>query len=63
MAGETPDETIWGYAKQNGFAILTSDFDFLEFLERYGPPPKLIRSRWRRPGAVANCPFSALVKT
>ena len=43
LAGETPDETIWSYAKQNGFAILTSDYDFVELSHRYGPPPKVIR--------------------
>jgi predicted nuclease of predicted toxin-antitoxin system len=27
--GETPDETIWEYARAEGFALLTSDRDFV----------------------------------
>jgi predicted nuclease of predicted toxin-antitoxin system len=42
LPGEIPDETIWNYAKQNGFTILTSDFDFVALSDRYGPPPKVI---------------------
>lgn len=42
FAGETPDEVIWQYAKQNGFAILTCDYDFLGLARRYGHPPQLI---------------------
>jgi predicted nuclease of predicted toxin-antitoxin system len=41
--GETPDEAIWQYARQNGFTILTADYDFLHLADRYGHPPKLIR--------------------
>jgi predicted nuclease of predicted toxin-antitoxin system len=41
--GETPDEVIWQFAKENGFTILTSDRDFVAIAERYGHPPKLIR--------------------
>ncbi len=41
--GETPDEVIWQYAKNNGFVILTCDKDFFELAELHGPPPKVIR--------------------
>lgn len=41
--GETPDETIWEYAKENGFVILSCDFDFVDLSQRYGHPPKVIR--------------------
>jgi predicted nuclease of predicted toxin-antitoxin system len=41
--GETPDEAIWQYAKQNGFTILTAGYGFLRQADRYGHPPKPIR--------------------
>ncbi len=41
--GETGDEVIWAYARENGFALLTSDADFLTIAQRRGDPPKLIR--------------------
>jgi predicted nuclease of predicted toxin-antitoxin system len=43
FAGETPDEIIWRFAGQNGFAGLTSDRDFLTIAERPGHPPQVIR--------------------
>ncbi len=43
FAGEVPDEVIWRYARENGFAILTCDRDFLELANRFGQPPKIIR--------------------
>lgn len=43
FAGETPDEVIWRFAGENGFAVLTSDRDFLAIAERLGHPPKVIR--------------------
>jgi predicted nuclease of predicted toxin-antitoxin system len=33
---------IWHYAKRNGFAILTCDYDFLGLARRCGYPPQLI---------------------
>jgi predicted nuclease of predicted toxin-antitoxin system len=42
FAGETPDEVIWQYARENGFALLTCNYDFLDFTRRYGSPPQLI---------------------
>ncbi len=41
--GETDDESIWRYARENEFALLTSDADFLRIAQRLGDPPKLIR--------------------
>jgi len=43
MASFTPDEEIWAYARENGFAIVTADADFVELLERRGSPPKVVR--------------------
>ncbi|MDQ2842568.1 MAG: DUF5615 family PIN-like protein [Acidobacteriota bacterium] len=42
IAGNAPDEIIWRYAKENGFAILTCDSDFVELANRHGPPPKVM---------------------
>ena len=36
------DRQIWDYAKQNGFAIVTADTDFVTMANTYGPPPKVI---------------------
>jgi predicted nuclease of predicted toxin-antitoxin system len=41
--GETKDREIWRYARENGFALLTSDRDFLDISERLGHPPKVVR--------------------
>jgi predicted nuclease of predicted toxin-antitoxin system len=38
----TTDRQIWNYAKQNGFAIITADTDFVTMANTYGPPPKVI---------------------
>ena len=43
LVGETPDATIWEYAKQNGFAIVRADADFLRFADQYGAPPQVVR--------------------
>jgi predicted nuclease of predicted toxin-antitoxin system len=43
LSGETPDLVIWGFAKQNGFTIVTSDVDFLRLADLHGDPPKVIR--------------------
>lgn len=39
----TPDETIWEYAGNHGFVIVTADSDFLRLAEERGVPPKLVR--------------------
>ncbi|MCJ8270949.1 MAG: DUF5615 family PIN-like protein [Psychrosphaera sp.] len=38
----TADEIVWHYAKTNNLAILTKDRDFVEFWQRFGPPPKVV---------------------
>ncbi|HEY1613600.1 MAG TPA: DUF5615 family PIN-like protein [Rhizomicrobium sp.] len=37
-----PDREIWQFAKENGFAIVTSDADFEELSVLLGPPPHVI---------------------
>ena len=41
------DLEIWGYAKENGFAIVTFDADFFDLATIFGHPPKII---WLRTG-------------
>ena len=46
------DETIWTYAKEHGFSIVSKDSDFQQLSFVYGAPPKVI---WIRRG---NCSVS-----
>jgi predicted nuclease of predicted toxin-antitoxin system len=43
LARFTSDQTIWEYAKDNGFVIVTADADFLDLAEQGGSPPKIVR--------------------
>jgi predicted nuclease of predicted toxin-antitoxin system len=40
LARFTSDETIWEYARSNGFVIVTADSDFLGLAEERGSPPQ-----------------------
>ena len=37
------DRAVWAFALQNDFHILTKDTDFINLLNYYGFPPKVIR--------------------
>jgi len=39
------DLEIWNYALENEFIIITKDNDFLDFLDVYGFPPKVVLLR------------------
>jgi len=41
------DSTIWQYAKDNGFAVVTLDKDFADLALQRGSPPRII---WLRCG-------------
>jgi predicted nuclease of predicted toxin-antitoxin system len=43
LARFTSDETIWSFAAENGFTIVTADSDFLDLATRRGAPPKVVR--------------------
>ena len=43
LARFTSDETIWEYARTNGFIIVTADTDFLDLANVRGTPPKVVR--------------------
>lgn len=57
---EATDTTIWAYAAQHGFAIVTKDADFRQrsFLEGY--PPKIL---WVRLGNCSTQAIEALLRT
>lgn len=46
------DRTLWQYARDHGFALVTLDSDFHELATLYGAPPKIVwlkcgnRPRW-----------------
>ncbi len=46
---DEPDATIWRFAIENGYTIVSKDSDFQRWSLRYGAPPKVI---WLR---VGNC--------
>lgn len=39
---QADDLTVWRYARDDGFTIVTKDSDFHEFSLIYGSPPKVI---------------------
>ena len=43
MDVSTEDETIWTFAKKNGYTILTKDNDFEAMSRLFGCPPKVIQ--------------------
>ena len=45
------DADVWAFAKDNGFAIVTKDSDFVELSALRGIPPKII---WLNLGNVSN---------
>ena len=52
----TGDRTIWNYARDHGFSVVTKDEDFHRFSIVYGPPPKVI---WIRLG---NCSTEDIIE-
>jgi len=37
---QSPDTTIWEYAKMSDFTIVSANADFYELATSFGPPPK-----------------------
>ena len=50
------DIQIWNFAKTNNYTILTFDEDFIDILNMYAFPPKII---WLRKGNVSTGVISA----
>ena len=45
LARRTPDESIWFYAKDNEFVVVSKDSDYRDLSIRLGYPPKVILIR------------------
>ena len=39
---QSDDRTIWDWARQNGYTVVTADADFVAMAGQTGPPPKLV---------------------
>lgn len=50
LGGES-DDTVWNYAKENGFMLVSKDSDFYDKSMLYGHPPKVI---WIKRGNCTN---------
>ena len=59
LARRTPDESIWIYARDNDFVVVTKDSDYPDLSSRLGYPPKLI---WIRSGNTPNAVVEALLR-
>ncbi len=53
------DDDVWGYAKDNGFMLVSKDSDFYEKSILYGHPPKVI---WIRRGNCTNRQIQLLLR-
>lgn len=54
------DDTVWSYAKDQGFAIVSKDSDFHQRSFVLGFPPKVV---WIRRGNCATSEISILLQT
>src|SRR5438874_6392174 len=54
------DDTIWEYAKQHGFAVVTLDADYYDLSLLRGHPPKLI---WLRCGNQRTASIERLLRS
>ena len=59
LVRRTPDESIWFYARDNDFVVVTKDADFRDLSERLGYPPKVILVRT---GNTSNAIVEALLR-
>ena len=53
------DESIWGYAKDNGFVIVSKDSDFHQLSFLFGHPPKVI---WIQRGNCSTADVLSLLR-
>ena len=58
--GSADDSSIWHYAKDNSFTIVSKDSDFQERSVLYGHPPKLI---WLRAANCTSAEIESLLRT
>ena len=57
--GGADDEAIWGYARVNGFTIVSRDSDFQERSILRGSPPKIV---WLRNANCSNSKIAAFLR-
>jgi predicted nuclease of predicted toxin-antitoxin system len=53
------DHEVWGFAKANGFAIVSKDLDFQQRALLLGHPPKVV---WLRVGNCSTTSVAALLR-
>jgi predicted nuclease of predicted toxin-antitoxin system len=53
------DTTLWNYAREHGFTLVTQDADFSEMSEVLGFPPKVI---WIRGGNCATSQIESILR-
>lgn len=56
---EADDRTVWRYARENGFTLVSLDSDFAEMAALLGAPPKVI---WLRCGNQPTPAVEALLR-
>jgi predicted nuclease of predicted toxin-antitoxin system len=55
---DAEDPDIYAAAREAGAVVMTKDSDFVDLLERYGPPPQII---WLRSGNTTNARLKQLL--
>lgn len=55
---DAEDEEIFGAAKEAGVVVMTKDSDFVDLLQRLGPPPQVV---WLRCGNTTNARLKQLL--
>jgi len=58
LGGQPTDDSLWSYARREGWIILTKDADFFERLALEGPPPKVV---WVRTGNLRRSQLDELL--
>ncbi len=57
---DATDRAIFEAARRVGAVVLTKDVDFVQLLERYGPPPRIV---WLTCGNITNRDLRRLMET
>lgn len=56
---QATDSTVWEFARQNDFIIVTLDADYFDLLSLHGPPPRVI---WIRCGNQPTAFYEKLLR-
>lgn len=57
---DAEDEAIFAAAKNAGVVVMTKDSDFLDLLDRHGPPPQVL---WLTCGNTSNARLKQILTT